>query len=120
MLKQLGPALMKLTSTTVYRCKPGDDFAKILKGSPIHSVTDGDYLIGEFRHADGRRAVLLNNYHFAYTTWPTVTFDCDQAKVVEVSPVDGKEKAVEDDSPDMPGLQVSLDAGQGRLFLLPR
>lgn len=118
-LKQLGPTLMKLTSTGVYHCKPGDDFAKILKGSPIKSLTDGDFLIGTFRHADGRRAVLLNNYQFSYSAWPTVGFDAPTNNAVEVSPVSGKEVPLEDDSPDMPGLQISLDAGQGRLFLLP-
>ncbi|MCP4312846.1 MAG: hypothetical protein GY790_16405, partial [Bacteroidetes bacterium] len=32
----------------------------------------------------------------------------------------GKEIPVVDDSPAMKGLQISLDAGEGRLFLLPR
>jgi hypothetical protein len=118
-LKQLGPTLMKLTSTGVYRCKPGDDLAKTLKGSPIRSLTDGDYVVGTFRHADGRRAVLLNNYQFAYSAWPTVEFDAPTTNVFEISPVTGQEITVADDSPDMPGLQLSLDAGQGRLFLLP-
>ena len=118
-LKNLGPALMKLTSTAVHRVRPGEDSVPILKGSPIRSVSEGDYLIGVFRHADGRRAVLINNYHFAYSAWPTVVFDADPASVLEVDPGTGKERPVEDDSPAMPGLQLSLDAGQGRLFLLP-
>jgi hypothetical protein len=48
-----------------------------------------------------------------------VTFDVEPAKVLEVSPVSGRAEPVIDDSPDMPGLQLSLDAGQGRIFLLP-
>jgi hypothetical protein len=118
-IKNLGPTLMKLTSTGVYRIGPKDDSASVLKGSPIRSISEGDYLVGIFRHADGRRAVLLNNYHFAYSAWPTVAFDADAARVVEVSPKTGKAIPVVDDSPDMPGLQISLDAGEGRLFLLP-
>jgi len=51
---------------------------------------------------------------------PILTFDCHPAQVLEVSPEDGKQKPVEDDTPDMPGLQISLDAGQGRLFPLPQ
>jgi len=31
----------------------------------------------------------------------------------------GEEHPVRDDSPAMEGLQVSLDSGEGRLFLLP-
>ena len=64
--------------------------------------------------------MLINNYHFAYSAWPTVTFDADAANVTEVNPKTGKESPVIDDSPDMPGLQISLDAGEGRLFLLPK
>ena len=74
--------------------------------------------MGTFRHADGRRAVLLQNYHFAYSAWPTVEFDA-AAAVLEVSPRNGIAAPVVDASPDMPGLQLSLDAGEARLFLLP-
>ena len=49
----------------------------------------------------------------------TVEFDGEVSKVREVSPKTGREEFVRDDSPDMPGLQLSLDAGEGRLFLLP-
>ena len=38
---------------------------------------------------------------------------------MQVSPFTGKAAPVADDSPDMPGLQLSLDAGDARLFLLP-
>jgi hypothetical protein len=118
-IRNLGPALMKLTSVRIIRLKPQDETGPVLKDSPIRSISAGDYLIGVFKHTDGRRAVLLNNYHFAYTAWPTVTFDGEPSQVIEVRPTNGKESPVEDDSPDMPGLQISLDAGQGRLFLLP-
>lgn len=118
-LKNLGTTLMQLTSTGTLRLKPKEKSDEALKGSPLRSLSDGDYLVGTFRHADGRRAVLLNNYHFAYSAWPTVGFDVEAVNVMEVSPKTGKEAPVMDDSPDMPGLQISLDAGEGRLFLLP-
>ena len=123
-LKNLGPTLMKLTSTAVYRVKPTDTPVKILEGAPIRDLTRAphdpahDMLVGAFRHADGRRAVMLMNYRHAFTAWPTVEFATDSAKVVEVSKQTGKEVPVIDDSPDMEGLQLSLDAGEGRLFLL--
>jgi hypothetical protein len=78
-----------------------------------------DCLVGEYKHADGRRAVLLQNYDFAYTSWPTVEFDVPDAQIMEVDKTTGKEHLVLDDSPAMPGLQISLDAGDGRLFMLP-
>ena len=74
-LKNLGPTLVRLTSVTTIRVKPTDDPAKALAGSPITSITPGDYLVGVFSDADGRRAVLLNNYSHAFTAWPTVEFD---------------------------------------------
>jgi hypothetical protein len=124
-LKNLGDTLMKLTSTSVLRVKPDDNVKEVLAGSPIRNLSGADtdpkpdYLVGVFRHQDGRRAVLLNNYHFAYTAWPTVEFDAEVEKVLEVSKVDGQPHPVADDSPEIEGIQISLDAGEGRLFLLP-
>jgi len=110
---------MNLSSTGVQHVTPGENGGKTVTNAPIKTITDGDYLLGCFKHKDGRRAVLLNNYHFAFRAWPTVEFDAPLDKVVEVSPETGKEKLVKDDSPAMKGLQLSLDAGQGRLFLVP-
>ncbi len=118
-LKNLGPTLMSLTSAGVRRVKPGAVTPEALKGSFVTAISEGDYLIGSFRLPDGRRAVLLNNYDFAYSAWPTVSFDAPAGTVQEVSPKSGRIAEVMDDSPDMPGLQVSLDAGDGRLFVLP-
>jgi len=124
-IANLGPTLMKLTSTGVYRVTPDDEPSTVLDGTPIRNLGRADYdpghdlLIGVFTHDDGRRAVLINNYHFAYTAWPTVEFDTNPASVIEVDQKSGEEHPVIDDSPDLDGLQVSLDAGEGRLFLLP-
>lgn len=124
-LKNLGPTLMQLTSTGVRRVSGGDARTTTIQDCPIRELSRApedpkpDLLIGSFRHADGRRAVMLQNYQFAYTAWPTVTFDAPSGSVLEVSKSDGQARPVVDDSPDMPGLQLSLDAGEGRLFLLP-
>jgi hypothetical protein len=117
-IKSMGPALMRLTSTGVRRLARGQDYGPLLEGSSIASITDGEYLIGEFVHQDGRRAVLLNNYDYAFTSWPTVTFDAPLERITEVAKTGHGEVPVRDDSPDMEGLQVSLDAGEGRLFLI--
>jgi hypothetical protein len=123
-LKNIGPTLMKLTSTGVYRVKPGDDPAKALAGAPLKNIKRqdvdpaNDYLVGAFKHADGRRAVLVNNYRHDYAAWPTLEFDTTEP-IVFVCRKTGNEEPVIDESPDIPGLQVSLDAGEGRLFLLP-
>ena len=126
-LKNLGPTLMKLTSTRIVRVNEaaGDMAADVLVGMPILNLERDkvdptqDYLVGNFVHEDGRRGVLLQNYRFAYTAWPTVLFDAPLHEVLEVDPKTGKEVPVLDDSPIMDGLQVSLGAGDARLFLLP-
>lgn len=120
-LKALGPTLMQLTSTGVKRVSLKGEVAKALEGTPLKSLSGqgSEYLLGCFKHADGRRAVLLNNYDRAYAAWPTVEFDVPQDQVLEVSPETGQAAPVLDDSPEMPGLQLSLDVGGGRLFLLP-
>ncbi len=118
-LKNLGPTLMQLTSAGVYRIKSKDNPEAVLAGSPLRSITPGEYLIGAFRHKDGRLAVLIQNYHIAYSEWPTVEFTAKIGAVKEVSLKTGKEIAVYDESPDMPGVQIPLDAGEGRLFLVP-
>jgi len=123
-LKNLGPVLMQLTSIGVYRISPKDNPSDILKNTPIKNISrrpedpECDYLVGVFKHKDGRDAVLLNNYRFAYTAWPTVEFNADIANIREIDKETGKEIPVKDDSPDMPGLQISLGAGDGRLFVI--
>jgi hypothetical protein len=124
-IKNLGPTLMQLENIGVYRVKPDGDPGVVLKGTPIVTMTRAevdpphDYLVGVFRLVDGRRAVLVTNYRFAYTAWPTVEFDVPIDQVHEISQQTGETVPVYDDSPDMDGLQISLDAGGGRLFVLP-
>jgi len=124
-LKNLGPTLMRLTSEEVIRIRPGQDPAEKLDGSPVANLTredhdpEFDFIVGAFRHDDGRRAALLVNYRHDYTAWPTVAFDAELGDVVEVCPETGEEVALRDDSPDMEGLQLSFDSGGGRLFLMP-
>ena len=118
-LKNLGPALMELTCQGTYRVKPEDDPTRILHDTPIKAISKGDYLVGVFKHSDGRHAVLLSNYEYAHTAWPTVEFHAQQCDVKEVCQETGKETSLLDESPSMAGLQLSLDSGAGRLFLLP-
>ena len=117
-LKHLGPTLMQLTSEGVYRVSPSTNPAVVLRASPLKSLTPGDYLIGVFKHTDGRTAMLLNNYSYCYTAWPTVEFAAPLRSITELDPNTGKEIPVVDASPGMPGLQISLGAAEGRLFLI--
>ena len=117
-LKNLGPTLMQLTSTGVYRVKPDDDPETALAGAPLRAAKAEahdpalDLLVGAFTHADGRRGVLLMNYRFAYTQWPTIEFDVDAARVVEVDKWSGRERPIIDDSPALDGLQLPSIQGK--------
>ncbi len=123
-LKNLGPTLMKLTSTGVYRVTTETNHSA-LAGSPIQKLArvggdpTGEFIIGAFKHADGRRAALIVNHNYSYTAWPTVEFDANPKTVLEVSKATGKPAPMVDDSPELKGIQLSFGAGEARLFLLP-
>jgi hypothetical protein len=125
-LKHLGPVLMRLTSTGVHRVGPEDDPAAVLAGSPLRDISRTgendpapDYLVGAFTHEDGRRAVLINNYRHNLSAWPTVVFDAPEEEVREIDQQTGEEIPLRDDSPDIAGVQIALEDGAGRLFLMP-
>ena len=71
-------------------------------------------LIGQFRLADGRIAVLLHNQNFDFAIWPTVNL----TNATEINPASGGQAVVLDDSPYMPGLQLSFGPAEARLFVL--
>lgn len=124
-LKKLGPTLMQLTSSGVVRTNTDTAMKDLPAGSPLRSLKKvpgdprGDFIIGLFRHADGRRAVILVNHSYSQTAWPTVEFDADVKEVQEVDKTTGQCVPAVDDSPEMKGFQMSLGAGDARLFLLP-
>ncbi|HEY6226421.1 MAG TPA: hypothetical protein VI282_04790, partial [Verrucomicrobiae bacterium] len=129
-LKNFGPTLMKLTSVRVVRIKNDTDTEAALAGTPLRRIDrvagdpPGEFLIGIFSHADGRSAVLILNYDYSFTAWPTVEFASAQTQsgpgdIMEVSKIAGAITPVIDDSPELKGLQLSFGAGDARLFLLP-
>ncbi len=124
-LKKLGPTLMKLTSTGVVRVSSGTDTRAALLGTPLRNLSraqgdpPGEFLIGNYSSADCRRAMLILNHNYSFTAWPTLEFETESSEVMEVSKETGEIKRVIDDSPELQGLQISLGAGDARLFLIP-
>lgn len=124
-LKNLGPTLMQLTNTGVYRVNTGKEPAVTLTNAPIKNLQrvgsdpNSEFIVGTFQHTDGRRAVILVNHSHSYTAWPTVEFDVAPEIVTEVDKATGREMPVVDDSPELKGLQLSFGAAEARLFLLP-
>ncbi len=125
-LKNIGPVLMDLTSDAVIHIGAHDNASRLLENCAISHIGPSEstdpphnYLIGTFRHKDGRRAVMINNGSFSFSAWATVVFDADIQRVTEVARQSGEEVPVQDESPNLPGFQISLDASDSRLFLLP-
>jgi len=124
-VKNLGPTLMQLTSSGVYRVSTGDAPSAVLQDSPLRNISrvpsdpHSDFIVGSFTHVDGRRAVVLVNHSYSHTAWPTVEFAAPADQVSEVNKISGEVRSVIDDSPELPGLQLSFGPGDGRLFLLP-
>ena len=61
--------------------------------------------------------ILLVDTH-KYITHTVIHRTRPGSHFLEVSPETGGTAPIVDDSPDMEGLQISLDAGEGRLFIL--
>jgi hypothetical protein len=97
---------------------------------PFH-FTHVPYLVGQFQLAGGRTAVLINNHDDRSNMVATVVFrnhlnqsyqytdDESSSLLLEVSPQSGREGPVHDDCLHCPGLQLLLQAGSGRLIILP-
>ena len=80
----------------------------------------GHYLIGEFSLDDGRAALMIHNQDPEGAQWPTVALHSgiSYSQVLEVDPVHGSLAPVLDSSPLLPGLQLRLAPGMGRLFVI--
>ncbi len=114
-VSHLGPTLLELDSTAVVRIRAEDDAVALLAGQPVSILSKGEYLVGVFRHAGGGQAVMIHNQSYAYSASPTLSFAAD--RVHEISQESGAEVAVTDEDRGRDGLQIRLDAGEGRLFL---
>ena len=77
-----------------------------------------ELLLGFSTHADGRRSLILTNHEHTRSALLTVHLHVEPAAVREVDPRSGAEAAVVDEL-GLPGLQLTLDAAQARLLLLP-
>lgn len=124
-LKNLGPTLMKLSPVRTLHLEGGTSYdAQTLAGTAIAmlgtALKDDPPLnieLGTLKHTDGRNSLIMVNNDVTYTAWTTVAFIVPPDKVVEIDKRTGKEVPVYDESPKIPGLQLSFDCGEGRVFL---
>ena len=104
----------------------GGSVADQLQGCPvladISGQINGSYLVGVFEFQDGRLGAMLHNQDPFFNSWPTITFQpsINASSVYEVTPTGpgaGTEHIVLDDSPGLPGLQLTILAGAARLLV---
>lgn len=127
----LSPYLLQAKPTGVVdlRYDRDADPASVLAAVPsarkhlLVNVTRGDWTVGNFAlqsagsgssEVNGTLAVMIVNFEHAYTQWATVEW---RHKVLEVDGVSGQRVSVLDDAPDIAGLQLRFEPGQGRLFV---
>lgn len=124
-LRNFGPAQMQLEGLGVVRVHATAASHDLPGGLPLRTlrILPGDppaeFLVGNLRHQDGRRAVWVVNHDYAHTAWPSLVFDAPAGSVREIDRHTGLEVEPVDGSPELPGFQCPLGAGDARLFLLP-
>lgn len=130
-LRQFGFVLVNATSTGVFRVT-GDEVAPAsvlvgcvvanVSGHAVSSQLPGDgLLLGQFALPDERIALLLANHNIPHNLWLNVWLAGGVAvdAVREVKAGVAGEQPLLDDSPGMPGLQLSVQASDARLFIFP-
>jgi len=104
-------------------CRPGntDSACAGFAGSGGEPVVGHDFLLGFSTHDDGREALTLMNFDTELTAAPTLvipTVTDGSQQLLEVDPHSGREVPAVDDLPTLPGLQISLDVAEARVFLI--
>jgi hypothetical protein len=150
-VKALAPTLMALRSIKTLVLRETDTqhsggYAALQgSGCGLRNISTGDFIIGCFIREDGppptppsspdagarsvsssswSRAVLIANFEFAFTQWPTVDFGggddpvAGLTAVLEVDQHSGLALPLEDEVAGLPGVQLGLLAGGRRLLLL--
>ncbi len=116
-IKALGPTLVRLTSTGVYCTDPlPRGTRKLAADAPVKTAEGGPMVIGCFKDPDRRQYILVTNRSFRKKLRAKLTMDAKTASASEISQKTGK--LLRPTVLAQNTLEVSLAAGEGRLFLL--
>ena len=126
-LRVFGTLLLNATSTGVYRMQSGDDAVAKLAGCAVTNITmrqgclggacvAWSLVVGQFRLADARTALLVVNQDDRHTVVPSFNGTAIKAWQ-EVDGSTGAAATVQSDAPQLRGLALALAPGQGRLLL---
>jgi hypothetical protein len=115
-IAKLGPTLVKLTSTGVYHSDPPVGTVPLLPEAPVKKIDGGSMVVGCFKDAAGKVYILPVNKHMNEARTFTLTLDDKTVSTAEVSQETGELMAAVPLKDKV--LEVKLEAGEGRLFLL--
>jgi hypothetical protein len=116
-IAKLGPTLVQLTSTGVYLTDPIMPGTKGLDDTaPVKSAEGGPLAIGCFKSAKGQNYIMVVNRSLQAKTTAKLTFAAKTTSTSEVSQETGKPLPVAPLKNKL--LEVALEAGEGRLYLL--
>jgi hypothetical protein len=118
-IANLGPTLVQVTSTGVYHTEPVPPGGRgLAAGAPVKAAEGGALAIGCFVDRKAREYILVVNRSFSGKCEAKLALDGNILSASEVSQETGKLLplvSVEGKTLDMP-----LEAGEGRLYLLTR
>jgi len=117
-IAKLGPALVKLTSTGVYHTDPPVGTVPLLPEAPVKKIEGGSMVLGCFADAKGIEYIMPVNRSMGNAITASLTLDAKYVSTQEISQETGK--ALRPVSVSGKTLDVPLEAGEGRLFLLNR
>jgi hypothetical protein len=115
-IAKLGPTLVKLTSTGVYHSDQPVGAIPLLPEAPVKKIDGGSMVVGCFADAAGKVYILPVNKHMNEARTFTLTLDDKTVSTAEVSQETGELMAAVPLKDKV--LEVKLEAGEGRLFLL--
>jgi hypothetical protein len=116
-IAKLGPTLVKVTSTGVYCTDPLPiGTRKLAADAPVKKAEGGAMVIGCFQDAKGREYIMPVNRSFNHKITAKLTMGEKTTSVSEVSQETGD--LVQSQALIGSVLDVPLEAGEGRLFLL--
>ena len=125
-LRVLGGALLLAASTGVASVRaPGSAAFAAVPPNPDVAALSGSgeggadlaVLVGLFSRGDGSRGVLLVNHDTTAPRLITVNFTAGVSAVAEIDEASPAPRAVLDDAPELPGLQLRLLEGDARLLI---
>ena len=115
----LGDTLLRLKSTGVFHTEPLPELTRDVSESKlIRSISEGQWVVGEFADDSGKNYVMFVNRDFAKEQHAIITFHGKPDGLFEIDKADGTLTPVKGFTAQDRSATLTVSAGDGRLFLL--